>query len=51
MESLKDKYILLAGATGGIGRELARLLTGSGARLFITGRKEELLREIATECR
>ena len=25
MESLKDKYILLAGATGGIGRELARL--------------------------
>ncbi|MFN8246884.1 MAG: SDR family oxidoreductase [Ferruginibacter sp.] len=51
MESLKDKYILLAGATGGIGRELARLLTGSGARLFITGRKEELLREVATECR
>lgn len=51
MESLKDKYILLAGATGGIGRELARLLSGSGARLFITGRKEELLREIAAECR
>lgn len=51
MESLKDKYILLAGATGGIGRELARLLSGSGARLFITGRKEELLREIARECR
>lgn len=38
MESLKGKKVLLVGATGGIGMRLAKLLTGSGAQVYITGR-------------
>lgn len=38
MESLKGKKVLLIGGTGGIGIKLAKLLTGSGAQVYITGR-------------
>jgi len=50
MESLKDKNVLLIGATGGIGSRAAKLLAGSGANLFITGRNEAKLQEVATAC-
>lgn len=43
MESLKGKKVLLIGASGGIGMRLAKLLTGSGALVFITGRNAEKL--------
>lgn len=43
MESLKGKKVLLIGASGGIGMRLAKLLTGSGAVVFITGRNREKL--------
>jgi len=43
MESLKGKKVLLIGASGGIGMRLAKLLTGSGAIVFITGRNQEKL--------
>ena len=43
MESLKGKKVLLVGASGGIGMRLAKLLTGSGAIVFITGRNQEKL--------
>ena len=49
MESVKGKYVLLAGATGGIGAAAARLLAGSGARLFITGRNSQKLEALASE--
>jgi len=49
MESVKGKYVLLAGATGGIGSAAARLLAGSGARLFITGRNIQKLESLASE--
>lgn len=49
METLKGKNILIAGATGDIGRNTAKLLAGSGARLFITGRKPEKLHALAAE--
>jgi short-subunit dehydrogenase len=51
METLKQKNILLAGATGGIGAQTAKLLAGSGANLFLTGRNSEKLAAIATELR
>lgn len=38
MESLKGKKVLLIGGTGSIGARLAKLLTGSGAQVYITGR-------------
>lgn len=43
MESLKGKKVLLIGASGGIGIRLAKLLTGSGAIVYITGRNIEKL--------
>jgi len=50
MQSLKDKNILLIGASGGIGSRTARLLAGSGAKLFLTGRNVEKLRVLANAC-
>ena len=50
MQSLKDKNILLIGASGGIGSRTAKLLAGSGAKLFLTGRNVEKLRVVANAC-
>jgi short-subunit dehydrogenase len=50
METLKDKNVLLIGATGGIGSPTAKLLAGSGASLFLTGRNEVKLQEVAKAC-
>jgi short-subunit dehydrogenase len=48
MEKLVGKKIVIAGATGGIGSQLAKLLHQSGAELFLTGRNHEKLAAIAT---
>ncbi len=40
---------IVAGGSGGIGRALCRVLSDRGARLFITGRDEERLREACAE--
>lgn len=50
METLKGKNILIIGATGGIGSQTATLLKSSGANLFLAGRDEAKLRQIAVEC-
>ena len=50
MESLKEKKILLTGATGGIGSAVAKLLSRSGAALFITGRNADKLHAVAADC-
>lgn len=50
METLKDKNILVIGATGGIGSRTAKLLAGSGAKLFLTGRKNDILQSVAGSC-
>jgi len=47
MESLKGKHVLVAGATGGIGSATVKLLTVSGAIVFITGRNTEKLKATA----
>lgn len=49
METLKNKNILLTGATGGIGKKTASLLKNSGANLFITGKNSEKLKLAAKE--
>lgn len=43
--SLKDKTILVTGASSGIGRAIATECSKMGARLIITGRNEERLQE------
>lgn len=48
MEKLNGKKIVVAGATGGIGSSLVKLLVQSGAEVFITGRNNEKLSNIAS---
>lgn len=50
METLNGKNILIVGATGGIGSKVAKLLAGSGAKLFLAGRNREKLSQVAIEC-
>jgi NADP-dependent 3-hydroxy acid dehydrogenase YdfG len=50
MEILKGKNVLIAGATGGIGSKAAKLIAGSGANVFITGRNIDRLKQVADEC-
>lgn len=47
MESLKGKHVLITGATGGIGAGVAKLLSSSGAHVFLTGRNPEKLAAVA----
>ncbi|MEU0539106.1 SDR family NAD(P)-dependent oxidoreductase [Nocardia sp. NPDC005978] len=46
---LAGATVLLTGATGGIGRAIARELTAHGARLVLTGRRAGALHSLATE--
>lgn len=49
MERLKNRPVLLTGATGSIGSATARLLASSGAHLYLTGRNREKLELLARE--
>ena len=51
MQSVKGKIVLVAGATGGIGSETVKLLMGSGAIVYITGRNLAKLNQLAENCR
>ncbi|MFF5448711.1 SDR family NAD(P)-dependent oxidoreductase [Streptomyces sp. NPDC012888] len=44
---IRGSRVLLTGATGGIGEALASALTARGARLAVSGRREEALRATA----
>ncbi len=50
METLKGKNVLLVGATGGIGSSTAKLLAAGGANVFLTGRNEVKLQQVASDC-
>jgi phospholipid/cholesterol/gamma-HCH transport system permease protein len=43
MEKLNGKKIVVAGATGGIGSSLVKLLVQSGAEVFITGIRKDFV--------
>ena len=47
MESLKNKKVLIVGATGGIGAHLVKLISNSGAQVWIAGRQLARLNLIA----
>ncbi len=49
METVKNKNVLIIGATGGIGSKTTRLLAGSGANLFLAARNEQKLTLLANE--
>lgn len=46
---LKNKAILVTGGGGGLGKEIARALSGHGARLHICGRRGQALESTAQE--
>ena len=47
---LKNKVAVITGASRGIGRAIAQVLSGEGMRLVIAARSEELLKEVAQAC-
>ncbi len=49
--ALRDRTILITGATSGLGRGLALELARGGNRLVVTGRREALLESLAVEVR
>ncbi len=49
MFNLSGKTAIVTGATGGIGGAIAKALHKSGARVVITGRKEDALKNLAAE--
>lgn len=49
METLQNKHVVIAGATGGIGRALAGLVHNSRAHVYLTGRDGAALDGIASE--
>jgi len=46
---LGDRVALITGATGYLGQALARGFGAAGAKLFLTGRNEAVLAELAKE--
>lgn len=48
---LQESSILLTGASGGIGRAAALQLAARGARLWLSGRREDELQKLAAEIR
>ncbi len=46
---LEDKWVLITGATAGIGKATAELFAESGANVVITGRRTERLKEIKAQ--
>ena len=45
-QAFKGKHALVTGATGGIGYETSKVLVSMGADITITGRKEEVLKDV-----
>src|SRR5688572_1237138 len=46
---LKDRTVFITGATSGFGLECAKLCVAQGAKVIITGRREDRLKALATE--
>lgn len=49
MKSIENKVVVITGASSGIGRETARQLVESGAKVVLSARREERLAAIADE--
>ena len=49
MINLKDKKIIVTGASGGIGNSIVQKLSDSGAKILATGTKIEKLEELKSK--
>ena len=50
LPAMKEKVVLITGATRGIGRAGAEAMAGLGAELVLVGRDEERLQETKAAC-
>ncbi|WP_080874111.1 SDR family NAD(P)-dependent oxidoreductase [Oceanobacillus timonensis] len=48
-DALKDRHVLITGATGGIGKETAKIVAQMGAKVTITGRNTDKLATLKQE--
>lgn len=51
MESLKDQFAVVTGASSGLGKAIALGLAAQGAELYLAARRKELLEGVAAEAR
>lgn len=49
MKNVEGKVVLITGTSSGIGRETARVLAQNGARVVLSARREDRLKELAAE--
>ena len=49
MKNVEGKVILITGASSGIGRETAKVLAQNGAKVVLSARREDRLKELAGE--
>lgn len=49
MQNIENKVILITGASSGIGAETAKRLAENGAKVVLSARREDRLRELAGE--
>ncbi|CEK10728.1 SDR family oxidoreductase [Legionella hackeliae] len=49
MQSIKNKITLITGASSGIGEACARLFAANGAKLILCARREERIKQLASE--
>jgi len=47
---VRDKVIVITGASGGIGAALARTVSAGGATVVLVARREQALQDVAREC-
>ncbi len=51
VNAFRDQVVIVTGASAGIGKALALLLSSQGAKVAIAARRAERLEEVAAECR
>ena len=48
---LKGKNVLVTGSTKGLGEAIVRILAGEGANVIVSGRSEDLVKELSDKFR
>ena len=49
MKNVENKVVIITGATSGIGEATARVLVENGAKVILSGRREERLEKLSQE--